>query len=214
MLLLPHVPPVYLPSAFDNNARFALSQEVLIDHLDIQQAQIRDAIRSLFQKTGYSYQISPEVIGVLSVELKNVPFQQALKMIVEKVGAAFSVENGIYNIFNAKAVQKEPAPIDEDDGFLVLRHTEIRQAIRLIFSRGIPYNFDLMTRRREVHMDDSSYVVSSKVSGYVDGRFANVEPLAAVKVVCSLVGATIERRGEVLVILPFTATQSIKHNRR
>ena len=70
----------------------------IIPSLDLDQADVRDALKILFRNVGVSYSISPEVQGTVTVSLKNVPFETALQNILKQVTATYRVEAGIYQI--------------------------------------------------------------------------------------------------------------------
>ena len=69
-----------------------------IPSLELDQADIRDALRALFKNVGISYVIAPDVQGQISVSLKDVPFETALQNILKQVDATYRVEGGVYSI--------------------------------------------------------------------------------------------------------------------
>ena len=83
----------------------ALGQDVgnqIIPTLELDSADVREALRALFKNVGVSYSIAPEVQGLVTVSLRNVTFEAALQNILKQVNATYRVEGGIYQI-----VQKE-----------------------------------------------------------------------------------------------------------
>lgn len=66
--------------------------------LQLNDADVRDALRMMFKGLGVSYQISQEVQGTITVDFKDIPFETALKGILDQVNATYRVETGIYQV--------------------------------------------------------------------------------------------------------------------
>jgi len=64
----------------------ALAQEDIsqkqIPSLELEQADVREALRALFKNVNVSYSIAPEVQGPVTVSLKNVTFEAALQNVL------------------------------------------------------------------------------------------------------------------------------------
>jgi len=73
-------------------------RDTIVPSLELNEADIRDALKILFRNVGVSYTIAPEVQGTITVSLKNVPFETALRNILNQVQATYRVEAGVYNI--------------------------------------------------------------------------------------------------------------------
>jgi hypothetical protein len=69
-----------------------------IPSLELDSADVREALRALFKNVGVSYSIAPEVQGTVTVSLRNVTFDAALQNILKQVNATYRVEGGIYQI--------------------------------------------------------------------------------------------------------------------
>jgi hypothetical protein len=79
-----------------------------VPSLELQDADVRDALRLLFESVGVTnYTIASDVQGRITVKLTNVPFETALRNILDQVGATWSIEAGIYQI---KKREEPPAP--------------------------------------------------------------------------------------------------------
>ena len=79
----------------------AMAQDVggqIIPSLELDSADVREALRALFKNVGVSYSIAPEVQGTVTVSLRNVTFEAALQNILKQVNATYRVEGGIYQI--------------------------------------------------------------------------------------------------------------------
>lgn len=69
-----------------------------IARVELDDVDIRDAIRALFKNVEANYVIAPEIQGSVSLYLKNSRFGNALKMMLDLVGATFRIEGGVFNI--------------------------------------------------------------------------------------------------------------------
>jgi hypothetical protein len=61
-------------------------------------AEVRDGLKLLFKLVGVQYSISPEVQGTVAVDFKDIPFELALRNILDQVRATFRVDAGVYEI--------------------------------------------------------------------------------------------------------------------
>lgn len=75
-------------------------KDKIIPSLELDQADVREALKILFKDIGVSYTVAPDVQGTVTVRLKDVPFETALRNILSQVGATYAVEGGVYNIKN------------------------------------------------------------------------------------------------------------------
>ncbi|MDR3691108.1 MAG: hypothetical protein P4L46_17135 [Fimbriimonas sp.] len=87
---------------FGGIPRAALAQEDIsqktISSLDLEQADVREALRVLFKNVNVSYSIAPEVQGAVTVSLKNATFETALQNILRQVDGTYRIEGGVYEI--------------------------------------------------------------------------------------------------------------------
>src|SRR5688572_15229011 len=70
----------------------------IIPSLELDAADVREALKILFRSVNVSYSIAPDVQGTITVSLKNVPFETALRNILNQVEATYRVEGGVYQI--------------------------------------------------------------------------------------------------------------------
>ena len=75
-------------------------------NMDLEQVDVREALRALFKSMGTSYSVAPEVQGVVTVNLHNVPFETALQNVLKQVNATYRLVGGVYEIVN----REEPKP--------------------------------------------------------------------------------------------------------
>ena len=102
-----------------------------IPSLELEQADVREALRALFKNVNVSYSIAPEIQGSVTVSLKNVSFETALQHVLRQVDATYRVEGGIYEIVKRTDVF---APVSGDSEDVtpvkttVIRRIKIRSA--------------------------------------------------------------------------------------
>jgi hypothetical protein len=83
-------------------------QDQMIPSLELEQADIRDALKILFNNVGVSYVVDSTVQGTVTVSLHNVAFETALQNILKQVDATYRVEGGVYNVVKKEA---EASPV-------------------------------------------------------------------------------------------------------
>jgi type II secretory pathway component GspD/PulD (secretin) len=71
---------------------------IVIPSLEFDQADVRDALKVLFRTAGLNYTVAPEVQGVVTLSLRDVPFRTALRNILNQVQATWSESGGIFNV--------------------------------------------------------------------------------------------------------------------
>ncbi len=103
----------------------------IIPTLELDSADVREALRALFKNVGVSYSIAPEVQGTVTCSLRNVTFDAALQNILKQVNATYRIEAGIYQIV-PKVDQVINDKGDENPGVnltsTVVRRIKIRSA--------------------------------------------------------------------------------------
>ncbi len=86
-------------------------RDKIIPSLELDQADIRDALKILFRSVQVNYTIASDVQGTVTVSLKNVPFETALRNVLSQADATYRVEGGIYVII--KKVVENPTSSNE-----------------------------------------------------------------------------------------------------
>jgi len=84
----------------------------IIPSMELQQADVRDALRALFRNVNVNYSIAPEVQGTVTVSLKNVLFETALRYILGQVDATYRIESGVYQIVHKETTTVNPGSND------------------------------------------------------------------------------------------------------
>lgn len=75
--------------------------------LDLKDADIKDVFRTISQLTGLNIVIDPEVRGTVTVQLENVPWDQALDLILKQNSLGYVLENNIMRIATTAKLQSE-----------------------------------------------------------------------------------------------------------
>ena len=88
-----------LPASAQNDPR-----DRMVQSLELDQADIRDALKLLFRMVGANYSVASDVQGTVTISLQNVPFETALRAVLNQVDATWRVEGGIYNIIKKPEV--------------------------------------------------------------------------------------------------------------
>jgi len=83
---------VFLIGFLPVSARAQSVSDTIVPSLELEQADIRDALKLLFKNVGASYTVAPEVQGTVTVNLHNVPFETALRSLLGQVDATYRVE--------------------------------------------------------------------------------------------------------------------------
>jgi type IV pilus assembly protein PilQ len=124
--------------------------------LDLKDADIKDVFRTISQLTGLNIVIDPEVRGTVTVQLENVPWDQALDLILKQNSLGYVLENNIMRIATTTKLQAE-----EGDR---ARLAEARQAAeptrtvikKLSYARAVeitPTLKSIMSRRGDIVVD-------------------------------------------------------------
>lgn len=77
--------------------------------LDLKDADIKDVFRTISQFTQLNIVVDPEVKGVVTVQLEDVPWDQALDLILKQNSLGYVLENNIMRIATTQKLQAEQA---------------------------------------------------------------------------------------------------------
>jgi type IV pilus assembly protein PilQ len=75
--------------------------------LDLKDADIKDVFRTISELTGLNIVIDPDVRGTVTVRLENVPWDQALELILKQNGLSYVLENNVMRIATMAKLQSE-----------------------------------------------------------------------------------------------------------
>jgi type II secretory pathway component GspD/PulD (secretin) len=114
----------------------AMAQEDLnqkqISSLELNQADVREALRSLFKDVNGNYSVAPDVQGQVTVSLKKVTLEVALQNILRQVDATYRIEAGVYVVVRKQVTiappTSEPQGGDPRPSMTITRRIKIRSA--------------------------------------------------------------------------------------
>lgn len=86
------------PAAGGQGANPTDPSQQIVPSLELEQSDIRDALKALFKSVNIPYVIASDVVGQITISLKNVPFETALNTILKQVDATYKIDAGIYTI--------------------------------------------------------------------------------------------------------------------
>ncbi|MDQ2978641.1 MAG: type IV pilus secretin PilQ, partial [Acidobacteriota bacterium] len=75
--------------------------------LDLKDADIKDVFRTISQLTQLNIVVDPEVRGTVTVQLEDVPWDQALDLILKQNSLGYVLENNIMRIATTQKLQSE-----------------------------------------------------------------------------------------------------------
>ena len=83
-----------------------LSPDAGLVSLDFQDADIRNVLKVLAFKSGVNIVAAPDVTGVVNIELKDVPWQKALDVILSTYGYGFDRKGNIITVMTVENLKK------------------------------------------------------------------------------------------------------------
>jgi len=101
--------------------------------LDLQDADLINVMRLFAEVANLNIILSPEVKGKVTVRMVNVPWDQAMDMILRMNGLGYALEDNILRIASVGALTKEA----EDD----MRSKEAKKKAEDLITRIIPVNY-------------------------------------------------------------------------
>ncbi|MEQ1934545.1 MAG: hypothetical protein ABL962_11835, partial [Fimbriimonadaceae bacterium] len=139
-------------------------RDKVIASLELQSADVRDALQILFKNVEVSYTVAGDVQGTVTVNLKNQTFEVVLNAILKQADATYRVEGGIYNIIKKEVVQP---PTPGDTGGPTVNPSDNRRMYKLRIRHADPqYVFNLLSNRSDFSGEPE---ISSRPSGNAGG---------------------------------------------
>jgi len=97
---------VSVPMVWAAVAQSNLSPAAGLVSLDFQDADIRNVLKVLAFKSGVNIVAAPDVTGVVNIELKDVPWQKALDVILSTYGYGFDRKENIITVMTVENLKK------------------------------------------------------------------------------------------------------------
>jgi len=144
--------------------------------LDFQDADIRNVLKVLAFKSGVNIVAAPDVTGVINIELKNVPWQKALEVILSTYGYGFDRKGNIITVMtveNLKKYREDSLSLESQEPLVSKTFTlnfakaeDLMKIIEKLISKRGFINFDgrtnaLVVRDLESNLDLISGVIKS-----------------------------------------------------
>jgi type IV pilus assembly protein PilQ len=126
--------------------------------LDLQDADLVNVLRLFGELANLNMILSPDVKGKVTVRLVNIPWDQAMEIILKMNGLGFTIEDNILRIASMSALAKEA---DEE-----IRTKEAKKKAEDLITRTIPINYSEASKI-ETTIRKS---LSSRGETVVDGR--------------------------------------------
>ncbi len=101
-----------VPSTTSDTVASVDEYKLLPISLDVQEAEIGTVLRSMAGFSGTNIVASPRVEGKVTVKLENVPWEEALRVILRAHSFDYVEEQGIYRIDTAEELRKEELDIE------------------------------------------------------------------------------------------------------
>ncbi len=135
-----------------------ISDEGVIDLLAFQEVDIQQVLRTLAYKSGMNIVSGPEVTGPVTIRLENVPWKQALEVILQTYGYAYEQKGAILTVTTVENLKKRRADAaDLADQEPVVTKTFILNyatASKIIVSVE-----KMMTKRGSVNFDERTNAI-------------------------------------------------------
>jgi len=100
--------------------------------LDFQDADIKNVLKVLAFKSGLNIVAAPDVTGVVTIQLNNVPWQKALEVILSTYGYGYERKGNIITVMTIENLKK----YREDSASLQSQETLISKTFVLSFSKA------------------------------------------------------------------------------
>ncbi len=153
--------------------------------LDFQDADIRSVLRVLAFKSGVNIVAAPDVTGVVNIELKDVPWQKALDVILSTYGYGFVRKDNIITVMTVEKLKKyredslalesqEPLISKTFDLSFAKAQDAMKVIDKLVSKRGF-INFDARTNSIIVRDLESNLELISGVIKSIDTVTPQVE---------------------------------------
>ena len=95
-----------VPNNVAKSADTSLSGDNAVVSLSFQDADIRNVLKVLAFKSGVNIVAAPDVTGVVNIELKDVPWQKALDVILSTYGYGFARKGNIITVMTVENLKK------------------------------------------------------------------------------------------------------------
>jgi type IV pilus assembly protein PilQ len=149
--------------------------------LDLKDADIKDVFRTISQLTQLNIVVDPEVRGTVTVQLEDVPWDQALDLILKQNGLGYVLENNIMRIATTTKLQAEQADrarLSEARQAAEPTRTVIKKLSYAKASELTPTIKSVMSRRGDIVVDArTNTMIIREIPTYLSGVLQLIENL-------------------------------------
>jgi len=149
--------------------------------LDLKDADIKDVFRTISQLTQLNIVVDPEVRGTVTVQLEDVPWDQALDLILKQNGLGYVLENNIMRIATTTKLQTEQADrarLSEARQAAEPTRTVIKKLSYAKASELTPTIKSVMSRRGDIVVDTrTNTMIIREIPTYLSGVLQLIENL-------------------------------------
>ena len=149
--------------------------------LDLKDADIKDVFRTISQLTQLNIVVDPEVRGTVTVQLEDVPWDQALDLILKQNGLGYVLENNIMRIATTTKLQAEQtdrAHLSEARQAAEPTRTVIKKLSYARASELTPVIKSVMSRRGDIVVDTrTNTLIIREIPTYLSGVLQLIENL-------------------------------------
>lgn len=76
--------------------------------LDVDEADVRAVLESLFKDVGVSYSIDPQITGTVTLSVREQPFRTVLETVLRQANATYRVQGGTYFVVPKQEISITP----------------------------------------------------------------------------------------------------------
>ncbi|MDE2027117.1 MAG: type IV pilus secretin PilQ, partial [Candidatus Omnitrophica bacterium] len=155
-----------------------LASDTGLVSLDFQDADIRNVLKVLAFKSGVNIVAAPDVTGVVNIQLKNVPWQKALDVILSTYGYGFDRKGNIITVMtveNLKKYREDSAALQAQEPLVsktfslnYAKAEDVLKIINKLVSRRGFINFDTRTNSIIVRDLESNLELIAQVIKSID----------------------------------------------
>lgn len=149
--------------------------------LQLKDADIKDVLRQFAQVTGLNIAIDPQVSGTVTVEFDDVPWDQALEVILKQNGLAYTLQGNVMRVGTIERLAAEQAQVrrlEEDKQLNVPLQTVIKD---LSYSRAgdlVPLLQTMASRRGQIQFDPrTNQVIITEIPQYLQTMLNLIDTL-------------------------------------
>ena len=149
--------------------------------LTLNNADIKDVLRTFAQLTGLNIAIDPQVSGTVTVEFEDVPWDQALELILRQNGLGFDIQGNVMRVGTIERLAAEQAQLrrlEEDAQLNVPLQTVVKDLSYAEAGDIVPLLEAMASRRGQLQFDPrTNQVIITEIPQYLTTMLNLIETL-------------------------------------